>query len=79
MVLELGPLRVRPDLLDQVLSGAIQGSWPEFMQHDRAALLYFGRPYLDAYLDTAFAVVQGRASRVQRWRALFQMWFPRAP
>src|SRR4051794_41134233 len=56
-MLELVPLRARPDLLAQVFSGAIQGAWPEFMQHDPTAHLYFGRPYLDGYLDTAFAVI----------------------
>ena len=35
----------------------MQAAWPEFMQHDPAAQLYFGRPHLDACLDTAFAVV----------------------
>jgi GNAT superfamily N-acetyltransferase len=56
-MLELVALRARPDLLAQVFSPAIQGTWPEFMQHDATALLYFGKPHLDAYLDTAFAVV----------------------
>jgi GNAT superfamily N-acetyltransferase len=56
-VLELVALRGRPDLIGQVFSDAIQGLWPEFMRHDPAAHLYFGRPHLDACLDTAFAVV----------------------
>jgi GNAT superfamily N-acetyltransferase len=56
-MLELVALRARPDLLAQVFSPAVQGTWPEFMQHDATALLYFGKPHLDAYLDTAFAVV----------------------
>ncbi len=56
-MLELVALRARPDLLAQVFSPAVQGAWPEFMQHDATALLYFGKPHLDAYLDTAFAVV----------------------
>jgi hypothetical protein len=52
-MLQLLALRARPDLLAQVFSPAIQGTWPEFMQHDTTARLYFGKPYL----DTAFAVV----------------------
>jgi GNAT superfamily N-acetyltransferase len=56
-MLELVTLRARPDLLEQVFSGAIQGGWPEFMQHDPAAQLYFGKPHLEGYLDTAFAVI----------------------
>jgi hypothetical protein len=56
-MLELVALRARPDLLAQVSAPDIQGTWPEFMQHDATALLYFGKPHLDAYLDTAFAVV----------------------
>ena len=57
MMLELVALRARPDLLAQVSAPDIQGTWPEFMQHDPTALLYFGKPHLDAHLDTAFAVV----------------------
>jgi hypothetical protein len=56
-MLELVALRARPDLMPWVFSGAMQAAWPEFMQHDPAAQLYFGRPHLDACLDTAFAVV----------------------
>ncbi len=56
-MLELVALRARPDLLAQVFAPDIQGTWPEFMQHDPTALLYFGKPHLDAHLDTAFAVV----------------------
>jgi hypothetical protein len=50
-------LRERPDLRPAVFSDAIQGVWPEFMRHDPTADLYFGRPHLDACLDTAFAVL----------------------
>jgi GNAT superfamily N-acetyltransferase len=56
-MLELVALRGRPDLLGEVFTEAIQGTWPEYMRHDPAADLYFGRPHLDACLDTAFAVV----------------------
>ena len=43
-MLELVALRARPDLLAQVFSADIQGTWPEFMQHDATVLLYFGKP-----------------------------------
>jgi hypothetical protein len=56
-MLELVALRARPDLLAQVFATDIQGTWPEFMQHDATAHLYFGKPHLDTNLDTAFAVV----------------------
>jgi hypothetical protein len=56
-MLELVALRGRPDLPGRVFSGAIQGTWPEFMRHDPAADLCFEDPHLDACLDTAFAVV----------------------
>jgi GNAT superfamily N-acetyltransferase len=56
-MLELVSLRRHPDLLGQVFSDAFQAIWPEFMQHDTAAQLYFRKPHLDACLDTAFAVV----------------------
>ena len=46
---ELVALRARPDLMPRVFSGAMQAAWPEFMQHDPAAQLYFGRRHLDAY------------------------------
>jgi hypothetical protein len=59
-MLELVALRARPDLLAQVFDPAIQGTWPEFMQHDPTALLYFGKPHLDACLDC-------ESVRVVRW------------
>ena len=68
-MLELVALRARPDLLAQVFSPDIQGTWPEFMQHDAAALLYFGKPHLDANLDTAFAVVDPARPEVAVGRA----------
>lgn len=68
-MLELVPLRARPDLLAQVFSGAIQGAWPEFMQHDPTAQLYFGKPHLDGYLDTAFAAVDPTRPDVALGRA----------
>ena len=68
-MLELVALRARPDLLAQVFSPAIQGTWPEFMQHDATAQLYFGKPHLDACLDTAFAVVDPARPEVAVGRA----------
>lgn len=56
-MLELVALRARPDLLAQVFAPGIQGTWPDFMRHDAAAQLYFGKSHLDACLGTAFAVV----------------------
>jgi hypothetical protein len=56
-MLELVALRGRPDLPGRAFSGAIQGTWPEFMRHHPAAGLCFEDPHLDACLDTAFAVV----------------------
>ena len=48
-MLELAALRARPDLLAQVFSPAIQGTWPGSMQRDTTAHLYFGaRVRLDA-------------------------------
>jgi hypothetical protein len=56
-MLELVPLRARPDLRTQVFAEAILALWPAFMVKDPAADLFFERPHLDACLDTAFAVV----------------------
>ena len=74
-MLELVTLRARPDLLEQVFSGAIQGGWPEFMQHDPAAQLYFGKPHLEGYRDTAEPPPRGCAltSRAAgRWDRAFR-------
>ena len=68
-MLELVALRARPDLLAQVFAPDIQGTWPEFMQHDAMALLYFGKPHRDACLDTAFAVVDPARPEVAVGRA----------
>ena len=68
-MLELVSLRARPDLMAQVFSGPMQAAWPEFMQHDTTAQLYFGRPHLDACLDTAFAVVDPARPEVAVGRA----------
>lgn len=48
-------MRERPDLIPAVFSEQLQGVWPEFMQHDAAAELYFGRAVFNCYLDYAFA------------------------
>jgi GNAT superfamily N-acetyltransferase len=56
-MLDLVPLRVRPDLRTQVFAEPFMALWPAFMQEDPAAYLFFARPHLDACLDTAFAVV----------------------
>lgn len=56
-MLELVTLRVRPELRPEVFSEAFRAAWPAFMLHDSTADLFFDRPHLDAYLDTAFAIV----------------------
>jgi len=56
-MLQLVTLRARPALRSQVFSEPFRAAWPEFMLHDPAASLYFDKPNFDAYLETAFAVV----------------------
>jgi GNAT superfamily N-acetyltransferase len=56
-MLELVPLRDRPNLRTQVFAEQFQRLWPSFMLKDPSADLYFEQPHFDAYLDTAFAVV----------------------
>jgi GNAT superfamily N-acetyltransferase len=56
-MLDLVPLRGRPDLRTQVFSEAFLALWPTFVVKDPAADLFFEEPHLDACLDTAFAVV----------------------
>jgi len=55
MKLEIFSLRDRPDLVPVVFSDELQAVWPEFMQHDATARLYFGPAVFDDYLDCAFA------------------------
>jgi hypothetical protein len=55
MSLEIFSLRERPDLQSAVFADELQDIWPEFMQHDAAAALYFGRSAFPSYLDYAFA------------------------
>ena len=68
-MLELVTLRARPDLRSQLFSEAIQAAWPEFMQHDPTAMLYFADAHLDHYLDTAFAVIDPAAPDIAVGRA----------
>src|SRR4029079_3297165 len=56
-MLELVTLRARPDLRPQVFSDRIKDSWPEFMRQDPVGDLYFADAALNAYLDTAFAII----------------------
>jgi len=55
MNLEIFSLQERPDLIPLVFSEHLQAVWPEFMQHDATAKLYFGRSIFNNYLDYAFA------------------------
>ncbi len=68
-MLELVTLRARPELRSQLFAEAMQGVWPEFMQHDPTAMLYFAEPHLDAYLDTAFAIIDASAPDIAVGRA----------
>ena len=43
-MLELVALRDRPDLLEQVFSDRIQSLWPEYLQNDPVAGLYYVQP-----------------------------------
>jgi GNAT superfamily N-acetyltransferase len=56
-MLELVTIRARPDLRGAVHAETFNRLWPEFMLHDPVAALYFESPHFDAYLDTAFAVI----------------------
>ena len=56
-MLETVPLSMRPDLRRALESKALRSLMPAFMQHDPIAEFYFAPPYFDAYLDTAFAVL----------------------
>jgi len=55
MKLEIFCLRERPDLVSSVFADHMDAIWPEFMQHDAAAKLYFGQSAFGNYLDYAFA------------------------
>ena len=68
-MLELVTLRARPDLRPQIFSETIQAAWPEFMQHDPTAMLYYAAPHLDCYLDTAFAIIDPAAPDIAVGRA----------
>ena len=56
-MLELIPLRARPDLRAQVFGDTFMALWPTFVVKDPTADLFFEQPHFDACLDTAFAVV----------------------
>ena len=56
-MLELVPLRARPDLRMQVFAKAFQTLLPAFRREDPTADLFFARPHLNAYLETSFAVI----------------------
>jgi GNAT superfamily N-acetyltransferase len=59
MTLEVFTLRERPDLRPLVFAAEFQQPlYPEYMQHDAAARLYFRSPFFDRYLDFAFAGVE---------------------
>jgi len=59
MTLEVFTLRERPGLIPLVFSPDFRPPfWPEYMLHDAAARLYFPSPFLDHYLDFAFAGVE---------------------
>jgi GNAT superfamily N-acetyltransferase len=61
MSLEIFSLRERPDLRPLVFAEDLQAVWPEFMQRDAAAQLYFGEAVFCNYLDYAFAgLVDGK-------------------
>jgi len=69
MNLRIFSLRERPDLIDPVFADGLDAVWPEYMRHDAAAKLYFGKSIFDNYLDYAFAgvidgAVVGRAFSV---------------
>ena len=57
-MLELVPLRARPDLRAQVFGKTFMALWPTFVVKDPTADLFFEQPHFDACLDTAFAVVE---------------------
>jgi GNAT superfamily N-acetyltransferase len=50
-------LRERPELRPQLFSAAFAAAVPEFLLHDRTAVLYYGDRALDRYLDFALAAV----------------------
>lgn len=56
-MLELLPLRDRPDLRAQVFAEHFMALWPTFVVKDPTADLFFEQPHFDACADTAFAVV----------------------
>ena len=47
----------RPDLLDKVFGPEIQSAVPEFMRHDPAGALYYGKGQLDRYREFGLVAV----------------------
>ena len=68
-MLQLVSLSARPDLRSQVFSLPFMEAWPAFLRQDETAALYFDRPHLDAYLETAFAVIDSTRPGVAIGRA----------
>ncbi|MDO9712192.1 hypothetical protein [Paracraurococcus lichenis] len=68
-MLELVSLRTQPDLRAQVFGQVFRALWPAFMQEDPTADLFFARAHREAYLDTAFAVVDPARPEVAVGRA----------
>jgi GNAT superfamily N-acetyltransferase len=68
-VLQVVALDTRRDLLSQIFAAPFVDAWPEYMRHDDTAALYFGKPHLDANLQTVFAVVESASPDVAVGRA----------
>ena len=68
-MLKLVTFRESVPTCGRTVTGTLQAAWPEFMLHDPTAGLYFDKPYLDEYLDTAFAVVDSAEPAVAVGRA----------
>jgi GNAT superfamily N-acetyltransferase len=54
-------LAERPELRPQLFGGRFASAFPEFMNHDPAAELYYPPPYLDRYLDCVLVGVDSAA------------------
>jgi GNAT superfamily N-acetyltransferase len=68
-MLQLVTLRARPDLRALIFTTPFMQAWPAFMQHDDTADLYFGEPNFDAYLDTAFVLIDSAQPDIALGRA----------
>ena len=56
--LDIFTLKERPELRAQIFSADFAAAVPEFMRHDPTASLYYGRGYLDRYLDFVLGAVE---------------------